>query len=215
MPSLCFTTNASETANFILKNKVDNKQSQLLEFVDKLEEIIDDQEREVENITLNLNTSILKFLRISGTNDASTAKKSVESHYTYISHWSKWHIWLSFSSRKIFWNYLYVINCCAQVASEVSLPHACLQGIWTKANGLLSTADSTVPAPGCDSEAWLAISWSVWQTANFRSLRICSHTVVVAQLNAKLLEFVACFKKASKKTKYDETCYTWNALRKG
>lgn len=33
-PPQSFTTNASETANFILKNKLDYKHSQLLEFVD-------------------------------------------------------------------------------------------------------------------------------------------------------------------------------------
>lgn len=45
-----FTTNASETANFIFKNKVDYKHSELLEFVEKLKQVIDDQEKEVETV---------------------------------------------------------------------------------------------------------------------------------------------------------------------
>ena len=43
-----FTTNVSETANSIHKN---NKQSQLFEFVDKLKQVIDDQE-EVEKAVI-------------------------------------------------------------------------------------------------------------------------------------------------------------------
>ena len=47
-PPQPFTTNASETTNFILKNKLDYKSHQLLEFVEKLKQLIDDQEKEIE-----------------------------------------------------------------------------------------------------------------------------------------------------------------------
>ena len=43
-----FTTNSSETANFILKNKVDYKKSELPEFLLKLKELVHEQECEVE-----------------------------------------------------------------------------------------------------------------------------------------------------------------------
>ena len=51
-PPQPFTTNASETTNFILKNKVDYKPSQLLDFVDKLKQVIDDQEKEIEKAVI-------------------------------------------------------------------------------------------------------------------------------------------------------------------
>ena len=51
-PPDAFTTNASETANFVLKNKVDYKRSQLSVFVEKLKQVIDDQEREVEKAVI-------------------------------------------------------------------------------------------------------------------------------------------------------------------
>ena len=73
-PPESFTTNASETANFIIKNKVDYKHNQLPEFVEKLKQVIDDQEREIEkaviqrgSTALNLSTNILKSLRVGGT----------------------------------------------------------------------------------------------------------------------------------------------------
>ena len=103
-----------------------------------------------------------------------------------------------------------------ELASEVTIPLTCLQGIWTKATELLSTAGSMVPAPGCDSGARLVLSRSGKHPhlvlpckssgfkcdsdcANFKSLGICSHTVVVAHLNDQLSEFVTRFKKAKKK----------------
>ena len=103
-----------------------------------------------------------------------------------------------------------------EVASVVTIPLPCLQGIWTKATELLSTSGSTVPAPGYSSEARLVLSRSGKRPhlvlpckaggfkcdsdcANFKSLGICSHTVVVAHLNGQLSEFVIHIKKAKKK----------------
>ena len=51
-PSCSFTTNVSETANSIQKNKVDYKQSQHFDFVDKLKQVTDDQEKEVEKAVI-------------------------------------------------------------------------------------------------------------------------------------------------------------------
>ena len=68
------TTNASETANFILKNKVDHKRNKLLEFIEKLKQVTDDQEKEVEKAVIqrgnnasNQSTSTSKFLKVSCT----------------------------------------------------------------------------------------------------------------------------------------------------
>ena len=103
-----------------------------------------------------------------------------------------------------------------QVASEVTIPLACIQGIWTKATELLSTSGSTVPTPGHCTEARLVLSRSEKRShlvlpcevrgfkcdsdcANFKSLGICSHTIMAAHLNGQLFEFVAHIKKAKKK----------------
>ena len=47
-PPAVFTTNASETANYILEHKVDYKRSDLPEFLKKLGEVIHEQSIEVE-----------------------------------------------------------------------------------------------------------------------------------------------------------------------
>ena len=47
-PPSQFTTNASESVNALLKNKMDYKKHELSVFLDKLKEVIDEQERELE-----------------------------------------------------------------------------------------------------------------------------------------------------------------------
>jgi len=51
-PPAPFTTNASETANYMLKHKVNYKRSELPEFLQKLEELVHEQEREVEKAVI-------------------------------------------------------------------------------------------------------------------------------------------------------------------
>lgn len=84
----------------------------------------------------------------------------------------------------------------------------CLQGIWRKAEELLNS-------PGNYGQARMVLSRSGQRPhlvvpckgdrfkcdpdcIKFKSLGICSHSVVVAQVNRKLLEFLASIKKAKK-----------------
>ena len=48
-----FTTNASESINALLKRKVDYKKNELPSFLEKLKEVIDDQERELERAIID------------------------------------------------------------------------------------------------------------------------------------------------------------------
>ena len=47
-PPTLFTTNASESVNSLLKNRMDYKKNELSEFLDKLKSLIDNQEKEME-----------------------------------------------------------------------------------------------------------------------------------------------------------------------
>lgn len=51
-PPAPFTTNASETAYYMLKHKVNYKRSELPEFLQKLEELVHEQEREVQKAVI-------------------------------------------------------------------------------------------------------------------------------------------------------------------
>ena len=52
-PPSQFTTNASESVNALLKNKMDYKKHELPVFLDKLKEVIDEQERELERAIID------------------------------------------------------------------------------------------------------------------------------------------------------------------
>ena len=52
-PPSAFTTNASESINALLKNKLDYKKQELAAFLDKLKETIDEQERELEQAVID------------------------------------------------------------------------------------------------------------------------------------------------------------------
>ena len=52
-PPELFTTNPTESMNAVLKNKVDYKKSELPEFLEKLKEVINEQEREIERAVIN------------------------------------------------------------------------------------------------------------------------------------------------------------------
>ena len=100
------------------------------------------------------------------------------------------------------------------MTDQVNIPFSCLQGIWNKLGELLSTAGSIVSAPGHCPEARLVLSRSGKRPhlvlpskagfkcdsdcVNFKSLGICSHTVVVAHINDQLPQFVSNLKKAKK-----------------
>ena len=48
-----FVTNASESINALIKNKVNYKKSELPVFLDKLKEVIEEQERELQRAVIN------------------------------------------------------------------------------------------------------------------------------------------------------------------
>ena len=81
-----------------------------------------------------------------------------------------------------------------------------LEGIWTKASELISTNDAIVPAPGQDLGARMVLSYSGKvphmvtpkkggefscdsSCLNWKSMGICAHSVVVAEVNKKLPQF--------------------------
>ena len=99
---------------------------------------------------------------------------------------------------------------------QVSIPEPVLDGVWKKATNLLTSTNAIAKAPGSDEKAHSVISSSGnpphmvtlrkngqyvcdKSCANRNSLRICSHTVAVAELNRDLSQFVSWLIKAKKR----------------
>ena len=57
-PPTAFTTNASESINAVLKNKVNYKKSELPVFIDKLKEAINEQDEEVLSVSAEVLSSV-------------------------------------------------------------------------------------------------------------------------------------------------------------
>ena len=109
----------------------------------------------------------------------------------------------------------------SSVSEGIAVPLPCLQGIWNKATELLNTPRAVTSAPGHPEEAKMVMSSSGQRPhlvlpckgsrfkcdsdcLNFKSLGICSHTLVVAELNKSLQEFVTSFKKSKRKPSFSE-----------
>lgn len=96
-----------------------------------------------------------------------------------------------------------------QASLQTNIPVNCLHGLWKKANDLIRCSNSIAPAPRLDKEARMVLSYSgntprvvvpnkfscdvdcpIW-----KSLGLCSHTVVVTEVNHKLESFLAARRK--------------------
>ena len=163
-PPQVFTTNASETTNSIIKAHVSHKPSELMDFVQHLKDIVDEQEHEVERAIirqgkyrfkddyLHLEVSEDKWFGMSQEQRKAHIKKVafakvVEEPTTSLS--------TSASSA------VSMAMDIDEVALKVDLPLLCLQGIWQKAENLLSSSNNIiVPAPGHPSDAKMVASQS-------------------------------------------------------
>ena len=174
-PPDIFTTNASESVNAILKHKVDYKKNELPVFIDKVKELVKEQQREVERAVIG------------------RGKYQFREEYRYLEvPESKWFT-MNTEQRR---NHLSKVQAtqvseasenCLQVdalkssnlatselghtgqttslsvdlesaAQQVRIPLKCLEGIWAKASHLLSTDSAIAPAPGQDPEARMVLS---------------------------------------------------------
>lgn len=227
-PPAQFTTNAAETANYMLKHKVDYKRSQLPEFLQKFQDLVKEQEREVEKSLIGRGkfelrkqyqswyvpetkwftmTTAQRENHIKRFSDASlsdvTGDGNTEDDIPHISLGRGPSVSSTLSVKF------------ETFADDVRIPSNSLEGIWKKASELLNTDNAIVPAPGGGVNAKLVLSYRGTRPhlvapkkgggfvcdsdcPNWKALNICAHSVAVAELCHKLPEFVEQFKKSKK-----------------
>ena len=244
-PPAQFTTNASETANYMLKHKVDYKRSELPEFLHKFKELIQEQEREVEKAVIGRGKFELRtqyrswYVPESKWFTMTTSQR--EQHLRKFSEASLSDVSQSDNSAKDGTPHISVgrdsstLSVRIEVfANAVRVPINSLEGIWNKASELLKTENAIVPAPG-NPNAKLVLSYKgprphlVTQKKdgnfvcdsdcpNWKGLGICAHAIAVAELCHKLPEFVEKFKsikKAPNLTKFADVTMPRGRGRKG
>ena len=173
-PPDAFTTNASESVNSILKRKVDYKRNELPEFIDKVKELVQEQQREVERAVVgrgkyrlreqyrNLEIPESKWFTM---NAEQRTKHLSRIHSTAVSEPSECCL-ASYSAPSESdlpeqTSDAPSLSVDLESASkQVNIPLKCLEGIWGKASQLITLDNAIVPAPGQDPEARMVLSYS-------------------------------------------------------
>lgn len=173
-PPDIFTTNASESVNAMLKHKVDYKRNELPMFINKVMELVQEQQREVERAVVcrskyqfreqyqHLVVAEDKWFamnpeqrqrHLSRVQSAEVCSQSDATLSTRAEPRAE-----SFCHGKA--------NSCTlsvdfdSAAMQVNVPVGCLEGIWTKASALLCDGNAISPAPGQDKAARMVLSYS-------------------------------------------------------
>ena len=240
-PPALFTTNASESVNSLVKNRMDYKKHELPEFLDKLKSLIDDQEKEMEKAIIGRGKYELceQYKRLEKAEDEWFMRMTPAQRQAHLKRLSSLSVMAKekaprFSSlskhvdqsekpccnRQLFQppqqNKLQgTMNLSVSVdefSDSVIIPAAVLDAIWSKAGDILSDSMAMCTVPGGHQKDRIVKSSSSLtphvvsakksgqysKCPNWKSLRVCSHSVAAAEDNGELQLFVDWLKKVKK-----------------
>ena len=222
-PPDIFTTNASESVNAVLKRKLDYKQSELPQFIDKVKEVIAEQQREVERAIINRGKyrfrEQYKYLEISemkwfAMNSEQRKKHLQQLQNVQVSDSFNTSSFPSKSTSQECTPQTPPLSMSVEDASEqVNIPLNCLEGVWAKANELVNTSNAIVPAPGQDPEARMVLSYSGKLPIWLHQPKEDSHATQIVQTGRRW-EFVRIQWQLLKSTKNCNNSYLARRRRK-
>ena len=189
-PPEAFTTNASESLNAMLKRKLDYKRSELPAFIDKVKELVNEQQKELERAVIGRGKYRLKqqyqYLQVT---ESKWFLMNQDQRKNHLSKLQSVVLKSTFEATEVV-NDLCpkpqnsaastspVLSCpledgtvqistsselstdVSTAATLVNIPITCLEGIWIKAKKLMETNGAIVPAPGQPPEARMVLSYS-------------------------------------------------------
>jgi hypothetical protein len=223
-PPNIFTTNPSESMNALLKRKVDFKRSELPLFIEKIKEVVTEQQKEVERAIINRGKyqfqTDYRYLQVAESEWFTMNSQQRVKHINKVQSVSVIDVEESLDAQRpcnpsmnTLPNSSTMLSVDVDIAAQgMSVPLPAMEGIWRKAKDLLSDTKCMSPAPGQSSQARMVLSFGgkvphmVIPTQgggfncdsncpNWKSLCLCSHTVAVAEANGKLAEFIAFVRK--------------------
>ena len=174
-PPSQFTTNACETANSMLKNQVNYKRSDMINFLRKLNELISEQEREIERAIIgrgkyelrpqyqSFHVPETKWFAMSTLQREQHLKKFADASVSDVSSPGDLTLTTSVSKQCLGRDLTLASSLSVDVhtvAAAGQIPLNCLEGIWSKAAELLKTEGAIVSAPGVGSDAKYVLSYS-------------------------------------------------------
>ena len=213
----------SVTVNFILKSKLDYKKNELPQFVEKMRSLVCEQQGEqctgVENGNFEAHSSTeaewFSMLPVERKQYISTRVKN-----TFLEDGQATGDVIDVEPATVVQS---KPSTSADLTSEIrsglsidvksfchgiNIPFQSLQGIWRKAEELLSSSDNLTPALGHGAAARMVRSTTApgkggrfqcdSECLHYKSLEICSHVVATAEVNNSLLEFSVYYRKLKK-----------------
>lgn len=229
-----FYTNASECINNVIKVKVNYRRNELSRFVEKLCELIEEQQQEVEKAVVGCGKYYLecssfevpqeKWFGLSQEqrrqllkkfNDApitsSLAESSASSNKPHPAEPSLPGSSQSTSSTSTVLISQQLSAKLSPLSGKLGLPLLAVEGIAKKAAEILQTDGAIVNAPGQPSSAKMVISRAGKRPhlvlpkkksggmscdedcPQYKSAKLCSHTVAAAEYNQQLDDFIASY----------------------
>jgi hypothetical protein len=245
-PPTLFTTNASESVNSLVKNRMDYKKHELPEFLDKLKSVIDDQEKEMEKAIIGRGKYELceQFKRLEKAEDEWFMRMTPAQRQAHLKRLSSLTVVSKVKAPRLSSLSKSVDQsdkpCCSrqlfqpspsqqnkvqerrnlsvsvgEFSEFVIIPAAVLDAIWSKASDILSDSKAMCTVPGGQPKDRIVKSSSSVtphvvsakksgqyscddKCPNWKSLRVCSHSVAAAEDNGELQLFVKWLKKVKK-----------------
>lgn len=195
-----YTTNANESINKKLKEKVDYKESQLGEFCSNMFSLVDGQNKDVEKSLIGAGPYELrpeyKEFEICQTDWFKLSSTTRQNHVkTFRKAALKPSIFSFGGSTSSNTSSTNRIRLSIQL-EDTNLSRNIFEPVWEKAESLLEDAANIVNAPGIDNNAWMVVSKSgksphyvemykngkiECPCSGFNSKKMCSHAVAVAE----------------------------------
>ena len=222
-PPQAFYTNASESINNVIKRKVNYKRNDLPHFIQKLKELAQEQDREVERAIIGRGKYCFsreyEHLQIDESKWCSRmSRQQKEKHIKKV---------MCTPVTKAPATAAYSFNSqpqsCESLSAELhclsiplNMPHPALEGIGRKAAELLATDGAIVPAPGHSPDSRMVLSRTGKrphlvtpkksgafscddQCPQYQSSKLCSHVVAVAEQAHRLSGLVSALQKEKNK----------------
>ena len=236
-----FYTNASESLNQMLKDKVNYKASHLHNFIDEMSDFVKRQENDMKKAVCRAGDWRLRL-------DYSDLQKSEDDWMRMSTNARQTHLKKVFSlplrstdasrdNQACFEEQMDVedelevqLSCSYQGLLNKGIHESTLSGIWKKASRLVNTEGMIVPVPGNDSSSHDRMVASTSRTTPhivqkqkkggfkcdtqcpmYSSYKLCSHIVAVAEQQKMLKELVGIFCKSKNRTKPHFSCHDWYA----
>ena len=175
-PPEIFTTNASESTNALLKHKVDYRRNELPVFVNKVKELVAEQQKELERAVINRGKYQFReqhrFLQVPESKWFSITTQQRAKHLTKVQSLAVTEVQESsgelpgISSPQLQLGESTSAQASApsvdvlSAAEGMNVPLTCMESVWRKAGELLQDSDAMVAAPGQSPEARMVLSYA-------------------------------------------------------